>query len=269
MGAVSHNLTVEDLGVAMWALDAAPRFGLTFHWSDGVRVRGWSGLAPHERAPFELYKPAIRALLTPDASGRAGLDYIRALGPAPEETVLKPALADKIAAAALDHRGDPATREIAWRKLYDGGALKPIAPRLPPPPPKAEPAPDYSKPGWNQRAAEAARQARAHEAWREAQRPQPKPSKPPPKGFEDWSEAWSYFRNMANWHGSKGQRTTTMFGFRVSVRAEPPRDKWAPPRWGWFVEAPNGVTIRGKNAPHEATALGRAWKWMRSVWPTV
>jgi hypothetical protein len=253
MGAVSHNLTVEDLGVAMWALDAAPRFGLTFHWSDGVKVRGWSVLAPTERAPFEACRPAIRALLTPDASGRAGLDYIRALGPAPEETVLKPSLADKIAAAALDHRGDPATREIAWRKLHDGGALKPIAPRLPPP---SKRAPDYSKPGWNRTEPPKAK------TWT----PPPRPSKPPPKGFDGWQKAWGSFREQANWTGDKGHRTREWFGFRASVFAEPPRDKWAPPRWGWFAESPTGGTSSGKGLKHEATAMGAAWKWMKKAW---
>jgi len=187
---VSHSLTVEDLGVAIWALDIAPRFGLVFHWSDGVKVRGWSVLAPNERTPFEACKPAIRALLTPDASGRAGLDYIRAFGPAPEEASLKPSLADKIAAAALDHRGDPATREIAWRKLHDGGALKPMEPRLPPPETaKPEPEPK-AKPG-----------------------PPPKPSKSP-NSFSNWGNAWPHFRRKANWTVDEGRRTTIMWGFR-------------------------------------------------------
>jgi hypothetical protein len=259
---IDHSLTLEDLGVAMWALDIAPRFGLTFHWSDGVKVRGWSVLAPTERAPFEACRPAIRALLTPDASGRAGLDYIKHLGPPPEQAILKPSLADKIAAAALDHRGDPNAREIAWRKLHQFGALRPIEPRLPPPAPAPKPAPDYSQPGWRS----TWRPKQERPAWTP---PPPKPKQPPPRGCRDWTEGWSYFRNIANWFGDKGNRRTTMFGFRASVFAEPPRDKWAPPRWGWFAEAPDGRTSSGKGQRTEIGAMGDAWAWLRSVWPSV
>ncbi len=242
MGAlVSHDLTVEDLGAAMWALDIAPRFGLVFHWSDGVRVRGWSALAPSERAPFEACKPAIRALLTPDASGKAGVDYIRVLEPAPEETILKPSLADKIAAAALDHRGDPATREIAWRKLHEGGALKPMEPRLPPPP-KAEPQRPSWGAGWQSRQPDPP--PRRHE-WR----PEPKPKKPP-AGCDDWSEAWLRFRHKANWTGDRGNRTTTLWGFRVIVHGAVSKRSGVF-EWGWFVEAPDGETKSGAGARHE------------------
>jgi hypothetical protein len=263
MGAlVSHDLTIEDLGMAMWALDIAPRFGLVFHWSDGVKVRGWSVLTPRERAPFEACKPAIRAMITPDASGRAALDYIRDLGPPPDEATIKPALADKLAKKAADHRGDVNERGTAWRMLYAGGALRPIEPRLPPPePPKAEPQRPAWGTGWQSRQPQPP--PRRESKWE----PPPRPSKPPPRGCEDWSEGWQFFRNTANWFGDKGHRRTTIFGFRVSVHAEPPKDKWSPPRWSWFAEAPDGKTMSGKSLRHEATALGNAWRWMRSVWP--
>jgi hypothetical protein len=239
---VSLDLTVEDLGAAMWALAIAPRFGLTFRWSGSyVTVRGWSVLTPPERAPFEMCRPAIRALLTPDASGRAGLDYISALGPPPERAILKPSTADKIAAAAADHRGDPATRAIAWRKLYEGGVLRPMEPRLPPPEPLK---PDYSKPGW--RSSQAAKN--------------PKPTKSPPAGCGDWSEAWIHFRHKANWTGDKNHRTATMWGFRVVIHG-------SERGYDWSVKAPNGMTMSGAGLPHESAALGQAWQWVRLMWP--
>jgi hypothetical protein len=31
---VDHDLTIEDLGAAIWALNVAPRFGVEFFWSE-------------------------------------------------------------------------------------------------------------------------------------------------------------------------------------------------------------------------------------------
>ena len=250
--AVSLNLTVEDLGVALWALDAASRFGLTFFWSgEHVTVRGWSALKPHERAPFEACRPAIRALLTPDASGHAGLDYIRDLEP-PEEQTIKAETADKIAALAVDHRGNPATRKTAWLKLHEGGALKPIEPRLPPPE-TPKPRPDYDQPGWRER-----------EPKTDWAPPPPEPKQPPPRGCKDWSEAWGRFRHKANWSGEKGHRTTTMSGFRVVVHSMVKKRSDALD-WCWFVEAPDGRTKIGNGERHESGAFGSAWRWMKKV----
>jgi hypothetical protein len=256
MGAlVSHDLTVEDLGMAMWALDIASRFGLVFHWSDGVKVRGWSVLTPRERAPFEACKPAIRAMITPDASGRAALDYIRDLGPPPDEATIKPALADKLAKKAADHRGDVNERGTAWRMLYAGGALRPIVPRLPPPePPKADP----QRPAWG--AGSQSRQPQPPPCGEDKWEPPPRPSKPPPRGFKDWSEAWTRFRSKANWTIADGHSTTMMWGFRISVHG-------SARGWSWFGSAPNGKSMSGKGLRHEASAIGDAWQWVRKVWP--
>jgi hypothetical protein len=43
---IDHDLTAEDLGIVLGTLEIAPRFGLAFHWSDGVKVRGWNHLTP-------------------------------------------------------------------------------------------------------------------------------------------------------------------------------------------------------------------------------
>jgi hypothetical protein len=238
-GLIDHTLTVQDIGVALWALERAPRLGLSFHWSEGVKVRGWNNLSVPERAPFEVTKPAIRALLTPDASGRAGLDYIRDLGPAPRTPeVFKPDLADKLAARALDHRGDAVSREVAWRKLHQFGVLRPIEPCLPPPPkPQARPAPDW---GWR-------------ETWKPA---------PPPDGFADWSKAWNHFRHKARWEGDRVQRTTTQWGFRIHISG-------TIRGWRWRGHAPTGDSMSDEFMRNDAAAMGAAWAWMRQVFETM
>jgi hypothetical protein len=239
---IIHTPTAEDIGIALWALERAPRLGLTFHWSEGVKVRGWNNLPVPERAPFEVTKPAIRALLTPDASGRAGLDYIAALGPAPSTPeMFKPDLADKLAARALDHRGDIVSRAVAWRKLHQFGVLQPIEPRLPPPQPKPQARPDYRY------------------QWREPKPTWPqKPASTPPDGFADWSKAWQHFRHKVRWHGERGSRVVTLWGFRIHVSG-------TAREWRWSGHAPNGDAMSGSIECNEAAAMGAAWAWMRQV----